>query len=111
MDELSAWKERALQAESRLREIACIPNDSIGWNDVRSTGGGEALETLPIPEKELIYLRQSVDQTFPAELCVRDSEGVYSVYGMTPRALMGMLRTGVALIAQTKFFNPDPEAS
>ena len=95
MDELSAWKERALQAESRLREIACVPNDSIGWNDVRSTAAREALETLPIPEKELIYLRQCV----------------YSVYAMTPRALMGMLRTGVALIAQTKFFNPDPEAS
>lgn len=106
MDELGAWQQRAIQAESRLREIASMPNDSIGWKQMRAASAMKALEELDIPENILIYLRQSNDPDYPAQLCVRDDrlDPAYNVWGMSPRALLNMVRIGVGLIAQDKFF-------
>jgi hypothetical protein len=106
MDELAAWQKRAIQAESKLREIASMPNDSIGWKQMRAATAMKALEELDIPENILIYLRESNDPDYPAQLCVRDQnlDPTYNVWGMTPRALLNMVRIGVGLIAQEKFF-------
>jgi hypothetical protein len=89
MDELEAWQKRAIQAESKLREIASMPNDSIGWKQMRAATAMKALEELDIPENILIYLRQSNDPDYPAQLCVRDDrlDPAYNVW-----------------IAQDKFF-------
>lgn len=106
MDELEAWQQRAIQAESKLREIASMPNDSIGWKQMRAATAMKALEELNIPENILIYIRQSNDPKYPAQLCVRDDrlDPAYNVWSMSPRALLNMVRIGVGLIAQDKFF-------
>lgn len=106
MDELAAWQQRAIQAEGKLREIASMPNDSIGWKQMRAATAMKALEELDIPENILIYLRQSDDPQYPAQICVRDDrlDPAYNVWGMSPRALLNMIRIGVGLVAQDKFF-------
>lgn len=109
MDELTAWQKRAIQAESKLREIASMPNDSIGWKQMKAAAAMKAVEELEIPENILIYLRESNDPEYPAQLCVRDNnlDPAYNVWSMTPRALLNMIRIGVGLLAQDKFFaNP-----
>lgn len=107
MDELSAWRERAIKAEGQLREIASMPNDSIGWKQMRQAKAMEYIEHADIPENILIYLRQSTNPDYPAEICVRDDsvDPSYNVWAMSPRALYNMVRTGVGLMAQEKFFN------
>lgn len=109
MNDLEAWQRRAIQAESKLREIASAPNDTIGWREMKQSLALKALEDLEIPEDILIYLRASGDPTFPAELCVRDQDNNYNVWGMSPRALVNFVRIGVDLIAQEKFFKLDKE--
>jgi hypothetical protein len=106
MDELTAWQQRAIQAESKLREIASMPNDSVGWKQMRAATAMKAVEELDIPENILIYIRQSNDPQYPAQLCVRDNavDPSYNVWGMTPRALYNMVRIGVDLMSQEKFF-------
>lgn len=108
MDELSAWQQRAIQAESKLREIASMPNDSVGWKQMRAAKAMEYIEHADelIPDNILIYIRQSTDPDFPAELCVRDHnvDPSYNVWGMSSRALYNIVRTGVGLMAQDKFF-------
>lgn len=107
MDELTAWQQRAIQAESKLREIASMPNDSVGWKQMRAATAMKAVEELDIPENILIYIRQSNDPQYPAQLCVRDNtvDPSYNVWGMTPRALYNIVRIGVDLMSQEKFFN------
>ena len=107
MDELTAWQQRAIQAESKLREIASMPNDSVGWKQMRAATAMKAVEELDIPENILLYIRQSNDPQYPAQLCVRDNavDPSYNVWGMTPRALYNMVRIGVGLMSQEKFFN------
>ena len=107
MDELTAWQQRAIQAESKLREIACMPNDSITWKQMRQAAAEKAMEDLEVPGNILIYLRTSADTTIPAELCVRDENGNYNVWGMSPRALYNLVRVGVGLMSQKKFFLKD----
>jgi hypothetical protein len=106
MDELTAWRERAIKAEGQLREIASMPNDSIGWKAMRQAKAMEYIEHADIPDNILIYIRQSTDPDFPAELCVRDNrvDPSYNVWGMSSRALYNLVRTGVGLMAQDKFF-------
>jgi hypothetical protein len=104
-DELTAWQQRAIQAEGKLRELACIPNDSIGWKEMREAAAKKALDELDIPGNILIYLRNSADTTIPAELCVRDQEGNYNVWGMSSRALYNLVRVGVGLMSQEEFFS------
>ena len=105
MDELTAWQQRAIQAEGKLRELACMPNDSIGWKEMREAAAKKALDDLDIPGNILIYLRNSADTTIPAELCVRDQEGNYNVWGMSSRALYNLVRVGVGLMSQEEFFS------
>jgi len=107
MDELSAWKQRAIKAEGRLREIASMPNDSIGWKEMRATKALEYIENADIPDNILIYIRQSSNPDYPAEICVRDEnvDPSYNVWAMSPRALFNLVRTGVGLMAQERFFN------
>ena len=107
MNDLEAWQRRAIQAESKLREIASAPNDTIGWREMKQSLALKALEDLEIPEDILIYLRASGDPQYPAELCVRDQDGNYNVWGMSPRALINFVRIGVELLSQEKFFNLD----
>ena len=78
-----------------------MPNDSIGWRDLK-TKAMQALESLDIPEKVLVYLRPSADTELPAELCIRDEEGVHNVYGMTPRAMLQVVRVAVEIIQNSK---------
>jgi len=104
-DELTAWQQRAIQAEGKLRELACMPNDSIGWKEMREAAAKKALDELDIPGNILIYLRNSADTTIPAELCVRDQEGNYNVWGMSSRALYNLVRVGVGLMSQEEFFS------
>jgi len=104
MTELDAWQKRALQAETKLQELAQMPNDSIGWKDLKKTKAMQALESLDIPEKVLVYLRPSADTELPAELCIRDEEGVHNVYGMTPRAMLQVVRVAVEIIQNSKHF-------
>jgi len=106
MDELTAWRERAIKAEGQLREIASMPNDSIGWKQMRQAKAMEYIENAAIPDDILIYIRESADPNYPAEICVRDLnvEPQYNVWAMSPRALYNMVRTGVGLMAQTEFF-------
>jgi hypothetical protein len=107
MDELTAWQQRAIQAEGKLREIASMPNDSVTWKQMRQAEALKALEDLDIPGNILIYLRSSADTSIPAELCVRDENGGYNVWGMSPRALYNLVRVGVGLMSQEKFFLKD----
>ena len=109
MDELTAWRERAIKAEGQLREIASMPNDSVGWKQMRQAKAMEYIENATIPDDILIYIRESADPNYPAEICVRDLnvEPQYNVWAMSPRALYNMVRTGVGLMAQEKFFKQD----
>jgi len=107
MNDLEAWQRRAIQAKSKLREIASAPNDTIGWREMKQSLALKALEDLEIPEDILIYLRASGDPQYPAELCVRDQDANYNVWGMSPRALINFVRIGVGLLSQEKFFNLD----
>ena len=106
MDELTAWRERALKAEGELREIASMPNDSVGWKAMRQAKAMKFIDDACIPDNILIYVRESTDPDYPAEICVRDHsvEPNYNVWRMSPRALYNMVRTGVGLMAQEKFF-------
>jgi hypothetical protein len=48
------WRERAIFAETKLSSIACIPNDSIGWVNLRRDKAREALrEILKKIDKDL----------------------------------------------------------
>lgn len=109
MDEITAWRERAIKAEGQLREIASMPNDSVGWKQMRQAKAMEYIENATIPDDILIYIRESADPNYPAEICVRDLnvEPQYNVWAMSPRALYNMVRTGVGLMAQEKFFKQD----
>ena len=109
MDELTAWRERAIKAESQLREIAQMPNDSVGWKQMRQAKAMGYIENADIPENILIYIRPSTDPDYPAEICVRDDNVTpnYNVWSMSSRALYNMVRTGVGLMAQEKFFKQD----
>ena len=109
MDELTIWRERAIKAEARLREIASMPNDSVGWKAMRQASAMEYIENASIPDNILIYIRESADPNYPAEICVRDDnvDPQYNVWAMSPRALYNMVRTGVGLMAQEKFFKQD----
>lgn len=106
MDELTAWRERAIKAEGQLREIASMPNDSVGWKAMRQAKAMKYIEDADIPDNILIYIRQSADPDYPAEICVRDNriDPAYNVWAMSPRALYNMINTGVGLLAQDKFF-------
>ena len=106
MSEIEAWRQRAIQAESKLREIASAPNDTPGWRDMRRAAAAKALDELPIPDPEniLIYMRASGNPEFPAELCVRDQDKNYNVWGVSPHGVLNLVRIGVELIAQEKFF-------
>ena len=106
MDELSIWRERAIKAEGQLREIAQMPNDSIGWKQTRQAKAMEYIKHADIPDNILIYIRQSTDPDYPAEICVRDHnvDPQYNVWAMSSRALYNMVRTGVGWMAQDKFF-------
>lgn len=104
MDELTAWQQRAIQAEGKLREIASMPNDSVTWKSMREAAAKKALEDVEVPGNVLIYLRKSADTTIPCELCVRDEDGNYKVWGMSPRALYNIVSVGVGLMSQEKFF-------
>jgi len=109
MDELTAWRERAIKAEGQLREIASMPNDSVGWKAMRQAKAMEYIEHADIPDNILIYIRQPTNPEYPAEICVRDNnvDPSYNVWAMSPRALYNMVRTGVGLMAQEKFFKQD----
>jgi len=99
MTELEEWRKRAIEAESRLYKIAQIPNDSIGWKEMRQTAAMQALDDLHVPEKILIYVRHSANPEIAAELCVREGDE-YRVYGLNQNALLNMIRTGVGLIQE-----------
>ena len=43
---VSEWQQRAYLAEKRLSSIACIPNDSKGWLDLREREAREALREI-----------------------------------------------------------------
>lgn len=109
MDELTAWRERAIKAEGELREIACMPGDSVGWKAMRQAKAMKYIEDANIPDNILVYLRPSTDPDYPAEICVRDDNVTpnYNVWAMSPRALYNMVRVGVGLMAQEKFFKQD----
>ena len=40
------WRERAIFAETKLSSIACIPNDSKGWLDLRKREARKALREI-----------------------------------------------------------------
>ena len=45
-EELTVLKERVFFAETRLRSVLAIPNDSIAWRDLRERRAREALQQI-----------------------------------------------------------------
>jgi hypothetical protein len=46
------WRERAIFAETKLSSIACIPNDSKGWLDLRKREARKALREILDAEED-----------------------------------------------------------
>ena len=55
-----------------------------------------------IPSRTLCYLRPSIDNKFPAEICVMGHDNQYRVFAVSEQALLNLMRDATKLMAEFK---------
>jgi hypothetical protein len=98
------WKDRALRAEQALRDIAAIPNDSLGWRLMRKR---IAQEYIMAEQPPLFYLRNAPDDQFAAEFCWRGDDDVYHTMQISDNMLLNFLKESARIISQRGIWKLD----
>lgn len=96
---MSIYK-RLAKREQALREIASMPNDSLGWRQLRSDKAKEELESLE-GDDVLVYIRDTSDDG--AELCVSDAGGKFIAYKLSSGMLANIAKKAVSILAKREF--------